>query len=136
MAVSGLVLLGFVTGHLVGNLQIFSPPDQMNGYAHFLQSLGPALWAMRLFLLLCVGIHIWAGISLTLENRRARGADRYEAKRFIRASFVIQRAFREHQSIFTKIEAKDSDGAEQSMIKHIRRTLSFVQGMESQFAES
>lgn len=88
MAVSGLVLLGFVTGHLVGNLQIFSPPDQMNGYAHFLQSLGPALWAMRLFLLLCVGIHIWAGISLTLENRRARGADRYEAKRFIRASFA------------------------------------------------
>lgn len=88
MAVTGLVLVGFVTGHLVGNLQIFSPPDQLNGYAHFLQSLGPALWAMRLFLLACVVIHIWTGISLTLENRRARGPARYEAKRFLRASLA------------------------------------------------
>lgn len=36
MAVSGIILVIFVTGHLVGNLQIFLKPDHINGYAHFL----------------------------------------------------------------------------------------------------
>jgi succinate dehydrogenase / fumarate reductase cytochrome b subunit len=40
MAVTGFILIGFVTGHLVGNLQVFGHPDQINGYAHFLHSLG------------------------------------------------------------------------------------------------
>ncbi len=88
MAVTGLVLIGFVTGHLVGNLQVFSSPDKINGYAHFLQSLGPTLWMMRVFLLVCVAIHLWTGIALTLENRRARGPQAYGAKRFLRASLA------------------------------------------------
>jgi succinate dehydrogenase / fumarate reductase cytochrome b subunit len=62
MAVTGAVLTAFVTGHLVGNLQIFAAPDKINGYAHFLQSLGPALWAVRLTLLACV-IPTWASPS-------------------------------------------------------------------------
>ena len=48
MAVSGLILVGFVIGHLVGNLQIFSHPDKINGYAWFLHDLGPLLWVARL----------------------------------------------------------------------------------------
>ena len=40
MAITGLVLLGFVTGHLVGNLQFFLPPAKINAYAHLLESLG------------------------------------------------------------------------------------------------
>ena len=51
MAVTGVVLIVFVIGHLVGNLQVFEDPDRINGYSHFLQSLGPALWAARIFLL-------------------------------------------------------------------------------------
>lgn len=86
MAVTGLVLVGFVTGHLIGNLQIFLPPDQINGYAHFLQGLGPVLWGMRLFLLVCVVIHIWAAIALTLESQTARGPASYGVKRWLRAS--------------------------------------------------
>jgi succinate dehydrogenase / fumarate reductase, cytochrome b subunit len=86
MAVTGLVLVGFVTGHLIGNLQVFSAPDKLNGYAHFLQSLGPTLWVLRLFLLACVAIHLWTGIALALENRKARGAQAYGAKRYLRAS--------------------------------------------------
>ncbi|MBT5903892.1 MAG: succinate dehydrogenase cytochrome b subunit [Opitutaceae bacterium] len=86
MAVTGLVLVGFVTGHLVGNLQIFGHPDQINGYAHFLQSLGPALWGIRLFLLACVAIHIWAAVVLTLESRSARGPAAYGVKKWLRAS--------------------------------------------------
>ena len=72
MAVTGLVLFGFVTGHLVGNLQIFLPPEKINAYGHMLESLGAALWLVRAFLLLCVVIHVWLAIQLTLENRAAR----------------------------------------------------------------
>ena len=75
MAITGFVLLGFVTGHLVGNLQIFGNPDRINGYAHFLQSLGPILWLVRLTLLACAAIHVWAAVTLTLESRAARGPE-------------------------------------------------------------
>lgn len=72
MALTGLVLFGFVTGHLVGNLQIFLPPEKINAYGHLLESLGAALWLVRLFLLACVIIHVWLAIQLTIENRAAR----------------------------------------------------------------
>ena len=88
MAVTGLILLSFVIGHLIGNLQIFSPPEKINGYAHFLQSLGPALWGIRAFLLLTVVLHIWTAIALVIENRAARGSERYLDKRYIRASYA------------------------------------------------
>jgi succinate dehydrogenase / fumarate reductase cytochrome b subunit len=88
MAATGLVLVGFVTGHLVGNLQIFAHPDKINGYAHFLQSLGPALWGIRLFLLACVGIHVWAAIALALENKAARGPEAYGVSKWLQAIFA------------------------------------------------
>lgn len=87
MAATGVVLVGFVTGHMVGNLHVFGSPDELNGYAHFLQGLGPALWAVRLFLLAAVAIHIWAGVVLTLENYRARGGE-YDFKHTIQASLA------------------------------------------------
>ncbi|MDX2185872.1 MAG: succinate dehydrogenase cytochrome b subunit [Opitutaceae bacterium] len=86
MAVTGLILVGFVTGHLVGNLQIFAHPDHINGYAHFLQNLGPALWAVRLGLLACVVIHVWAAIALSLENKAARGPDSYGVSKWLKAT--------------------------------------------------
>ena len=72
MALTGLVLFGFITGHLAGNLQIFLPPAKINAYAHMLESLGVGLWLIRAFLLLCLVIHVWLAIQLTLENRAAR----------------------------------------------------------------
>jgi succinate dehydrogenase / fumarate reductase cytochrome b subunit len=72
MAVTGLVLYGFVTGHLLGNLQIFLPPEKINAYGHMLESLGAGLWIIRLFLLACLIVHVWIAIQLTLENRSAR----------------------------------------------------------------
>lgn len=86
MAVTGLLLIGFVIGHLVGNLQVFSHPDKLNGYAHFLQSLGPALWVARIGLLIAVVIHIWAATVLTLESKRARGGEPYGVKTWIQAT--------------------------------------------------
>jgi succinate dehydrogenase / fumarate reductase cytochrome b subunit len=88
MAATGVVLIGFVVGHLVGNLQVFEAPDRINGYAHFLQSLGPVLWLVRLFLLACVTLHIWSATVLSLESARARGAEPYRVKRWISATFA------------------------------------------------
>lgn len=87
MAVTGLVLVGFVTGHLIGNLHVFGKPDEINGYAHFLQGLGPLLWLVRGFLLLCAGLHIWAAVVLTLDNKKAR-PEEYGFKHTIQATLA------------------------------------------------
>ncbi len=97
MALTGLVLVLFVTGHLVGNLQIFSHPDKINGYAHFLQSLGPALWVVRLGLLACVAIHVWAAVSLTLENKAARGPEKYGVSKWLKATLASR--YMQHSGI-------------------------------------
>ena len=72
VALTGIVLVLFVIGHLLGNLSIFLGPDAINSYAQFLQGLGEILWMIRLFLLACVGLHIWFTITLWHENMRAR----------------------------------------------------------------
>ena len=86
MAVTGVVLILFVTGHLIGNLQVFEDPDRINGYSHFLQSLGPALWAVRVFLIACTALHVWAATVLALADRRARGDEPYAVKTWIQAT--------------------------------------------------
>ena len=88
MAVTGVILIGFVAGHLVGNLQVYESPDRLNGYAHFLQSLGPVLWLVRLFLLACVTLHVWSATVLSLENLQARGSEPYQVKKWIGATFA------------------------------------------------
>lgn len=72
MALSGAGLFGFVVIHMLGNLTIFAGPAALNQYAAKLHSLGPLLWIARLSLLLMVGVHIWAAIKLSSENKRAR----------------------------------------------------------------
>jgi len=72
MAVTGFFAFGFVFGHMLGNLQIFIGQDQMNTYAEKLQSLGPALWVIRAFVLISFVIHVWFGLKLKLEAWAAR----------------------------------------------------------------
>lgn len=72
MAVSGVVLIGYVTGHLIGNWQIFISAERINAYAKFLHSLGPILWAIRAFLAAWFILHIWSGIRVWWQNRGAR----------------------------------------------------------------
>ncbi len=72
MAVTGFFAFGFVFGHMLGNLQIFIGQDQMNTYAAKLQSLGPALWVIRAFVLASFIVHVWFGIRLKLEAWAAR----------------------------------------------------------------
>lgn len=72
----------------MGNLQIFSHPDKINGYAHFLQSLGPALWGVRLVMLAAIGIHVWAAVCLYIENKAARGPEKYGVHKWLKASLA------------------------------------------------
>jgi succinate dehydrogenase / fumarate reductase, cytochrome b subunit len=72
MAGSGVVLVLFVIGHLVGNLQFFLPPHAINRYGHFLQSNLEILWPVRLILLALVTLHLGMAFHLWKENRAAR----------------------------------------------------------------
>jgi len=72
VAVTGLLLIVYVLGHLVGNLQIYWSAERLNIYAQFLHALGPLLWLIRVGLLAVFIIHVVATVQLTLENRRAK----------------------------------------------------------------
>lgn len=72
MAISGLALVLFVIGHMLGNLQVFLGRDAINDYAQLLHSNQTLLWVVRLGLLAVVGLHIWSAVSLTADNRAAR----------------------------------------------------------------
>ena len=72
MAVTGVILFGYVVGHLLGNLQIYLPPEKINHYAETLHSLPLLLWGTRILLLVSVGLHIWASYVLWRMQRAAR----------------------------------------------------------------
>jgi succinate dehydrogenase / fumarate reductase cytochrome b subunit len=72
MAVTGLILFGFVILHMLGNLQVFLGPEVMNHYAETLHGNPPLLWTARIILLISVALHIWASVQLTLLKREAR----------------------------------------------------------------
>src|SRR5882757_6052530 len=63
MAVTGIVLIGFVIAHMLGNIKIFSGPDEINAYSRFLREVGSPelaygqlLWVVRIVLLICVDL--------------------------------------------------------------------------------
>ncbi|MFZ0594694.1 MAG: succinate dehydrogenase cytochrome b subunit [Bryobacteraceae bacterium] len=72
MAVSGLILLLFVLGHMLGNLQFFEGPEQFNKYSVLLRTLPEALWVVRIVLLIMVILHIVTAVQLALQKSRAR----------------------------------------------------------------
>ncbi|HEY0969777.1 MAG TPA: succinate dehydrogenase cytochrome b subunit [Gemmatimonadales bacterium] len=72
MAITGLIGVGFVIGHMLGNLQMFQSAEKMNAYAHFLKSLGGLLWLVRLVLLAALVLHVVAAYQLTRMRTAAR----------------------------------------------------------------
>lgn len=72
MAVSGAILFLFVIFHMLGNLQVFEGPAQMNYYGAALRKFPEALWAVRIILLVSVILHIWASVELALRKSKAR----------------------------------------------------------------
>jgi succinate dehydrogenase / fumarate reductase cytochrome b subunit len=72
MAVTGIILFGFVVGHMLGNMQIYLGQERLDHYAELLQANQAFLWAFRSVLLFCVSVHIWAAVVVWLRNRSAR----------------------------------------------------------------
>ena len=87
VAVTGIIMLLFVIGHLIGNLQVFSGPGdashpaKINTYAEFLQGLGKVLWVVRIGLIAAVVAHVVFTIKLVVENRAAKGGGVQYVKR-------------------------------------------------------
>ena len=89
MAVSGLVMIGYLLAHMYGNLKVFAGEAAFNEYAHHLQTLGEpllphsgALWIFRAVLLVSVLAHMYAAFTLWARARKARGGvQRYYSRR-------------------------------------------------------
>ena len=67
MAITGIILVGFVIGHMAGNMQIYLGAEVLNKYGELLHSNQKLLWAVRLVLLFAVGM------ALKLCRRRKAG---------------------------------------------------------------
>jgi succinate dehydrogenase / fumarate reductase cytochrome b subunit len=88
MALTGLILVGFAIGHMLGNLQMFLHPDWINEYAYKLHHLPYGLlWVVRIVLLIAVVLHIWTAVLLVIDNRRAR-PQQYVVKQHLQATFA------------------------------------------------
>lgn len=94
MAVTGLILFGWIFAHMVGNLKLYMGPEHLNEYAHFLRTMfGPAvpetgmLWVSRIVLLVAVIFHIHSAYALTMMNRQARPVG-YRDRQYAKASYA------------------------------------------------
>lgn len=72
MAISGLMLFGFVLGHMVGNLQIYLGETTLDHYAELLKSEMLLLWMARLTLLGLLVVHVGSSVALFLRAKAAR----------------------------------------------------------------
>ena len=89
MAVSGLILIGYLLAHMYGNLKVFAGQQAFDDYAHHLRTLGEPilphtglLWIIRVVLLAAVFGHGYAAFKLWARARKARGgggAKRYQS---------------------------------------------------------
>src|SRR6267154_456866 len=82
MGVTGLIGIGFVILHSLGNLLVFRGAAAINSYSHFLKSTGELLWALRIVLIVAVILHVIAAVQLTRQSRAARpiGYTKHEAQ--------------------------------------------------------
>ena len=87
MALTGVILCGFVLVHMLGNLQVFLGPDAYNAYAAKIQSMPELVWAVRIILLTSVVVHIYSGLRLAAFNKAARPVP-YAQKTWIKASLA------------------------------------------------
>lgn len=95
MAWSGIVLMGYVLAHMVGNLKVYLGAEELNHYAEWLRELATpalprtvALWLMRGALITAFGLHVHAAYGLTRMNRRARPVGYATSRDYIAASYA------------------------------------------------
>lgn len=101
MALSGVILLGYIAAHMLGNMKIYFGPEEINHYGEALRELGGdivpnthLLWIMRIGLTAAFAIHIHAAYSLTRKNLQARGRVRYDVPREYLAANYASRTMR------------------------------------------
>jgi succinate dehydrogenase / fumarate reductase, cytochrome b subunit len=87
MALTGVILSGFVLVHMLGNLQAYQGAEALDAYGKLLRKEPALLWTFRLVLLSAVGLHIWAFIALTRKNLQAR-PQAYQARKYKESSFA------------------------------------------------
>jgi succinate dehydrogenase / fumarate reductase cytochrome b subunit len=95
MALSGIVLLGFVLGHMVGNLKLYLGAVHLNEYAEWLRTFGEpvlprtvVLWAVRVGLIAAFVFHIVAAAQLTRMNMAARPVKYQSHRDYVAANFA------------------------------------------------
>jgi len=86
VALTGVFLVLFLAGHLVGNLLVFVGREAFNDYAYLLHHMlhGAGIWLFRVLMIGALTLHVAATISLALQNRAARKP--YECQAVIQAS--------------------------------------------------
>ncbi len=82
MGVTGVIGIGFVILHSLGNLLIFQGSTALNTYSRFLKSSAELLWTLRVTLIVAVTLHVIAAVQLTRQSRAARptGYVKHEAQ--------------------------------------------------------
>ncbi len=87
VAITGLILVAFLAGHLSGNLLMYKGAADFNEYAEFLHHMlhGAGVWIARIVLLTSLVLHVVATIQLTKANRASR-EKRYECDATVKAS--------------------------------------------------
>ena len=100
MAITGIVMIGFVVAHMVGNLKMYLGAADLNHYAEFLRELayplapkGVVLWLMRGGLILALLLHVHAAYTLTRLNHHAR-AVKYQGPRDYQVANFASRTMR------------------------------------------
>lgn len=81
MAVSGLIMLGYLLVHMYGNLKFFQGEEKFDSYLHetlphmFYPYLpeGGALWIIRVLLLVALVVHVYCAANLWRRNKAAAG---------------------------------------------------------------
>lgn len=76
MGLSGLVWTGFVAGHMAGNMTIFISPEAYNSYGHAITSNKILLYGTEIALVAALITHVFCAISISLSNKKAKGASR------------------------------------------------------------
>jgi succinate dehydrogenase / fumarate reductase, cytochrome b subunit len=81
VAVTGLLLCGFLVSHLLGNFLLLMGPEAFNLYAYKLMSLGGLLYLAEVGLAVIFLLHLYLAIKLNIENMKARGGVQRYAKK-------------------------------------------------------
>jgi succinate dehydrogenase / fumarate reductase, cytochrome b subunit len=96
MAVSGVIFLGYLVAHMLGNLKIFFGQESLDLYAHFLRIIGEpllpertVLTIFRVVLLAALVAHMYAAIELTRRAKRARPV-KYAARQPVQGSYAAR----------------------------------------------